>query len=58
MTERPPRGTGGGGLPGGDPRSASPLLIKRKAGGGMTDIAQGYGSLQGSINDLNVSHLK
>jgi len=57
MTERPSRGTGGGGLPGGDPRSASPLLIKRKAGGGVTDIAQGYGSLQGSINDLNVSHL-
>ena len=58
LAERSSRGgVGGGGLPGGDPRSASPLL-KRKPGGGIADAAQGYASLQGSINDVSVAHLK
>lgn len=57
LAERSSRGgVGGGGLPGGDPRSASPLL-KRKPGGGIADAAQGYASLQGSINDVSVAHL-
>jgi len=56
LTERPPRPPG---LPGGDPRSASPLLIRRKPGPGaaLADATAGYASLQGSVNDVSVAHL-
>lgn len=51
--ERPPRTSG---LPGGDPRSASPLL-RRKPGNAAADAVAGIGSLQGSINDVSVGNL-
>jgi len=54
--ERAPRTSG---LPGGDPRSASPLLRRKtgRPGSAAADAIAGIGSLQGSINDVSVAHL-